>query len=110
MDELLPCPFCGSNKIQCELEEDGPQEWYRVMECDECGAKGPMVADTQDDPCGDALMRWNRRAPSQFGRPVIENDAQEALNKAMEELPIILSWSETPAPDDHSYSEDEEGY
>ena len=45
-----------------------------------------------------------------FGRPVIESDADEALNKAMEELPIILSWSETPPPDDYSYSEDEEGY
>ena len=48
--------------------------------------------------------------PSLLRRPVIETDADEALNKAMEELPIILSWSETPPPDDHSYSEDEEGY
>ena len=110
MDDLLPCPFCGGKTTANEIDEDGPNEWYVLIECMTCGAKGPIVADTDANPHGEAARRWNRRAPSLFGRPVIETDADEALNKAMDELPIVLSWSETPPPDGHSYSEDEEGY
>jgi hypothetical protein len=44
---------------------------------------------TDDENLEEARQLWNRRAPSLFGRPVIETDAQEALNKAMDELEAL---------------------
>lgn len=117
MTNLLPCPFCGGTSM---LLSDTYDNAGSAFECQNCLARGPE-ADTlssvhpyhrrdASEIEADAREAWNRRAPSLFGRPVIETDADEALNRVMEELPNVLSWSETPPPDDYSYSEDEEGY
>ena len=52
--ELLPCPFCGSDKTR-SCANDG-RCW---RECISCGATGPLVAARDDDDDPD----WNRRAP-----------------------------------------------
>ena len=51
MDELKPCPFCGSESLFADIDDDG---FY--IECNGCLARSP-VANTQ----AEAEMRWNRR-------------------------------------------------
>lgn len=51
MTRLFPCPFCGSTKV-------GTIYWGgHTVECDTCGANGPMVRESQPD----AVLCWNRR-------------------------------------------------
>lgn len=52
--ELLPCPFCGSNKIERKFENPHP-----FVRCGECGATGPkrLLLCLADDS-------WNRRTPT----------------------------------------------
>ena len=59
MPELLPCPFCGGNKI--EQEENDLCQWFLV--CDDCGGR---IGNND----GKGAERWNRRALSQQGEPV----------------------------------------
>lgn len=52
----LPCPFCGSTKI--DLSNDG--SFIDFLECSECQAKGPGVA-FDDDTFDIACAEWNKR-------------------------------------------------
>ena len=71
MDELLPCPFCGSREIIDSFDGE-----YMKQECAECGAAGPEVRDPYKTTDGRRLARkvWNQRTFTLFGRPVIESD------------------------------------
>ena len=51
MDEIQPCPFCGSDELSIE---DAVDEW--TVHCDECFAKGP-TGPTE----AIAYERWNFR-------------------------------------------------
>ena len=54
MDELKPCPFCGSDElIICESTK---REYYFVN-CYYCGAESGGCAKRKD-----ALAEWNKRA------------------------------------------------
>ena len=54
MDELKPCPFCGSkSRVVCRLY-DNDRSW---VHCGDCFALGPP-RDTQVA----AIAAWNRRA------------------------------------------------
>ena len=81
MTELLPCPFCGGTRM---LLSDTYDNASSAFECQNCLARGPE-ADTisnwhpysrrdASEIEADARRLWNRRAPSLFGRPVIETD------------------------------------
>lgn len=50
--ELLPCPFCGSNDIDTE----GP--CYTEFMCNDCGAS---IYDQASH--AEAIAAWNTRAP-----------------------------------------------
>jgi Lar family restriction alleviation protein len=69
MDELIPCPFCGST--DAEVYPDYPV----YVKCGVCETCGPCVRDSGKEwALAKAVELWNRRAPSLFGRPVIETD------------------------------------
>lgn len=52
-DQLKPCPFCGSEKVELESEGDG-NNW---VECQFCATCGPMQ-ETE----ADAIAAWNAAA------------------------------------------------
>ena len=64
MEELKPCPFCGSNKIQFLIsghfqpwDSDGMKIWYRCS-CYECGVEMDSGMSTTMEK---AKNEWNRR-------------------------------------------------
>lgn len=63
MDELKPCPFCGSKNISIRLKDpfDGYQgnlTVHRVL-CGNCGAQNERKGVL------DAVEAWNRRADNE---------------------------------------------
>lgn len=108
MTDLLPCPFCGSTDVYLGYAA------YTYVSCGDCGAHGPDIMPDVTWPSdpgygeswrkaqAEAAEMWNRRAPSLFGRPIIESDDLPDVGM------IVLERSEYPPPDDYSYSEDEE--
>lgn len=62
--ELLPCPFCGSDKVELSQWRDTENPNATWVECTNCG----VMQDTfhHDDPNhvkGIASMMWNTRVP-----------------------------------------------
>jgi hypothetical protein len=62
IEELWPCPFCGSSSVEAKREDYAPPGltkytllWY--VECDNCGARGPLMYDRDSCICG-----WDGRA------------------------------------------------
>lgn len=59
-EDLKPCPFCGSKRVQ--LYQDYDDDDYCVtyyVECYDCGGRGPSGSDTEEK---NAAAAWNRRA------------------------------------------------
>lgn len=53
MNELKPCPFCGSKDVFAVPTD---AFWGHVVSCNNCGASGPM-ASTEEE----AIAGWNDR-------------------------------------------------
>lgn len=51
MEKLKPCPFCGSELIECYEEKCGP--FYCICACGVCGPDG----ETEQE----AIDAWNMR-------------------------------------------------
>jgi len=73
MNEMVNCPFCGSDKILCEGDgrsESGMVPNHRVypdltmawMCCQKCLAQGPAVYTRRGYTSKSARVRWNERA------------------------------------------------
>ena len=60
MNELKPCPFCGSKKVSgCTNTLNGWQTYFII--CEECECL--FASDNEDDvTIGDVIARYNRRA------------------------------------------------
>lgn len=56
MDELLPCPFCGS--IEITIDENGYGAYWAL--CEGCGV---VTSESEVHSRGEAVARWNRRFP-----------------------------------------------
>jgi len=67
MDELKPCPFCGSENVKVVRDDD---DWEFVR-CRECLACGPPIVDSALS----ARKHWTRRADSWV--PVTERLPEE---------------------------------
>ena len=61
MDELKPCPFCGSMNVEAKVREH--DAW---IFCKDCGGKGGLFGmskkDIQEHCLCKAVELWNRRA------------------------------------------------
>jgi len=75
MNELNSCPFCGEEKIERQLDNDG----YRHV-CTACGAKGP---ETYVDIKSAKL--WNERTSSAGSAVVLSDEKREQLEDAIQE-------------------------
>lgn len=53
VERLEPCPFCGATDLTLTRNRHG----WKVVECDDCGMKGPCI-DLEGD---EYLARWNTR-------------------------------------------------
>ena len=63
MENLRPCPFCGSHDRRVSVRKMG-KAGYKVI-CGKCGGSGPYVR-IADFPCKmdaqeEARRTWNRR-------------------------------------------------
>lgn len=58
MNELKPCPFCGSDHYQHEGNSDGGELWFS---CQNCGAYSPVSTNTDGDDYSETVAKWNTR-------------------------------------------------
>lgn len=66
MDNLKPCPLCGSKAIKCVeySPTDGyiANSWYYKVKCDSCGL---MMCKSQRE---DVINAWNKRGDDNADR------------------------------------------
>ena len=75
---LKPCPFCGNKKI----EYSGLAANYRYIECEDCGAAGPVASSNEA-----AAKLWNARAseiPKPHGALVDRDDLIKMIDVSID--------------------------
>lgn len=55
MEELRPCPFCGSTDLACEYD----YVWNAVVRCRTCKAVGPQVEMKPRGTRTELIKAWN---------------------------------------------------
>jgi hypothetical protein len=98
MSELLPCPFCGGDKLKLRLLGD-----QRAYVCQDCEAQGPKSLESGSIPySGEFPLAWNRRASqAEIERlKAALTVCLEAVNKAGgTALGVAMSGKNHPNPD-----------
>lgn len=63
-EKLYPCPFCGSENIDYEIDHSRPYEEGQVF-CNNCEAEGPVLTSytrlSDDEIFKKIVKSWNRR-------------------------------------------------
>jgi Lar family restriction alleviation protein len=106
--KLLPCPFCGSEKLKIEsksgkihyYEKDGMKPWQNVVfsiRCNNCHARGgtasadlpTMTRDNvkKDDAQNRAIEKWNTRKPMERIIERLDKEGQE-IYREVKEAPL----------------------
>lgn len=71
MNELKPCPFCGSDKLKLVKKRTtyhGHKAYVASVRCNCCNARGGTVTNltipyaVKEDVEAEATRRWNRRS------------------------------------------------
>jgi hypothetical protein len=61
---MKPCPFCGSLKVEVEIEYQGDTAWSGWAFCMECSCRGPEIYYrhcSKDELRAAAMGVWNVR-------------------------------------------------
>lgn len=75
-DDLLGCPFCGSEAKIVEATECGPQAYVVACQDGMCAASSQVIYALKDDVRQQLIDCWNRRAltPGAVERPIPLDD------------------------------------
>lgn len=60
-DNLIPCPFCGSEDLEFSVEVVG--DMYAFYRCNDCFACGPSSSFSFGDDKSPIVELWNERTP-----------------------------------------------
>lgn len=61
MDDLKPCPFCGSVSLDADYSDVIDGKRGGVITCSICSAEGPFVTALVNNIKEAATTAWNRR-------------------------------------------------
>lgn len=67
--DLLPCPFCGSDKVATKNEHTDLSGGYYI-ECSACLASTGLRFACGEDPRPMLVEQWNRRAELEAHKPL----------------------------------------
>lgn len=85
---LLPCPFCGCEKIQVERVPPRSPLATALVSCEDCGADGPVTARQS---VGEAVYRWNTRPDPGVTAPLGPRPTEPQTGPAAEECTFFLN-------------------
>jgi len=72
INDLRPCPFCGSPVIELNHGEDQ----FLCVRCKECGAQSGMVSYFEPDVEMRVVEGWNRRLQHDHLKTLFESECQ----------------------------------
>ena len=95
MQDLKPCPFCGSKDLDVtNITGEGEENW---IECNQCACMGTYRRQTKEE----AISLWNTRSPV-AQQPVGETLVPRAGEKAAIQAGIDAAY-------EHAHYEDDRG-
>lgn len=99
---LLPCPFCGSDRVGLQTDTRAAMSW---VSCTACGLEAPTETGVSAE---DAAAYWNYRVPTIERLSAIEQE-REALRDALTALvnakalagvrELVAGWNGESKPD-----------
>ena len=84
---LLPCPFCGGDRINVERLPPGSPWATALVSCEDCGADGPVTARQS---IGEAVYRWNTRPDPGVTAPLGPRPTEPQTDAAAEDCTFFL--------------------
>lgn len=70
-DKLMPCPFCGGEKLSIQSDHFGAT-W---ISCDSCNARGPAPGRGERDV--EVIALWNKRQSLHVLAKALEEEAND---------------------------------